>query len=53
MDDAIVLHMKRQHGLLIGQPTAERIMRNRSAAPLQKPLRMEVSAIWLKASRAP
>ena len=43
MDDAIILHMKRQHGLLIGQPTAERIKCEiGSAAPLQKPLRMEV-----------
>jgi rod shape-determining protein MreB len=43
MDDAIVLHMKRQHSLLIGQPTAERIKCEiGSAAPLQKPLRMEV-----------
>ena len=43
MDEAIVLHMKRQHSLLIGQPTAERIKCEiGSAAPLQKPLRMEV-----------
>ena len=43
MDDAIILHMKRQHSLLIGQPTAERIKCEiGSAAPLQKPLRMEV-----------
>jgi rod shape-determining protein MreB len=43
MDDAIVLHMKRKHSLLIGQPTAERIKCEiGSAAPLQKPLRMEV-----------
>jgi rod shape-determining protein MreB len=43
MDDAIILHMKRQHSLLIGQPTAERIKCEiGSAAPLQKPLKMEV-----------
>jgi len=43
MDEAIILHMKRQHSLLIGQPTAERIKCEiGSAAPLQKPLRMEV-----------
>ena len=43
MDDAIILHMKRQHNLLIGQPTAERIKCEiGSAAPLQKPLKMEV-----------
>jgi rod shape-determining protein MreB and related proteins len=43
MDDAIIQHLKRQHGLLIGEPTAERIKREiGSAAPLGKPLRMEV-----------
>ena len=43
MDEAIILHMKRQHSLLIGQPTAERIKCEiGSAAPLQKPLKMEV-----------
>ena len=43
MDDAIVQHLKRQHNLIIGQPTAERIKCEiGSAAPLQKPLRMEV-----------
>jgi rod shape-determining protein MreB len=43
MDDAIVLHLKRHHNLLIGQPTAERIKCEiGSAAPLEKPLRMEV-----------
>ena len=43
MDEAIVLHMKRRHNLLIGEPTAERIKcRIGSAAPLEKPLRMEV-----------
>jgi rod shape-determining protein MreB and related proteins len=43
MDDAIIQHLKRQHGLLIGEPTAERIKREiGSAAPLEKPLRMEV-----------
>ena len=43
MDDAIVHHLKRHHNLLIGQPTAERIKWEiGSAAPLEKPLRMEV-----------
>jgi rod shape-determining protein MreB len=43
MDDAIIQHVKRQHGLLIGEPTAERVKREiGSAAPLEKPLRMEV-----------
>ena len=43
MDEAIIQHLKRQHGLLIGEPTAERIKREiGSAAPLDKPLRMEV-----------
>jgi rod shape-determining protein MreB len=43
MDDAIIQHLKRQHGLLIGEPTAERIKCEiGSAAPLAKPLRMEV-----------
>src|SRR5687768_873889 len=43
MDDAIIQHLKRQHSLLIGEITAERIKREiGSAAPLEKPLRMEV-----------
>ena len=43
MDEAIIQHLKRQHSLLIGEPTAERIKREiGSAAPLAKPLRMEV-----------
>jgi rod shape-determining protein MreB len=43
MDEAIIQHLKRQHSLLIGEPTAERIKREiGSAAPLEKPLRMEV-----------
>ena len=43
MDEAIVQHLKRHHGLLIGLPTAERIKWEiGSAAPLEKPLRMEV-----------
>lgn len=43
MDDAIVQHLKRQHNLLIGQPTAEQIKCEiGSAAPLEKPLRMTV-----------
>jgi rod shape-determining protein MreB and related proteins len=42
MDDAIIQHVKRHHNLLIGEPTAERIKREiGSAAPLEKPLRME------------
>lgn len=43
MDDAIIQHLKRRHNLLIGQPTAERIKCEiGSAAPLEKPLRMDV-----------
>jgi rod shape-determining protein MreB len=43
MDDAIIHQLKRQHNLLIGQPTAERIKWEiGSAAPLDKPLTMEV-----------
>ena len=43
LDDAIIQHLKRQHSLLIGEITAERIKREiGSAAPLEKPLRMEV-----------
>jgi rod shape-determining protein MreB and related proteins len=43
MDEAIIQHLKRHHSLLIGEPTAERIKREiGSAAPLAKPLRMEV-----------
>ena len=43
MDDAIVQHLKRQHNLLIGQPTAEQIkFEIGSAAPLDKPLQMVV-----------
>jgi rod shape-determining protein MreB len=43
MDDAIIQHVKRRHNLLIGEPTAERIKCEiGSAAPLPKPLKMEV-----------
>jgi len=43
MDEAIIQHLKRHHSLLIGEPTAERIKREiGSAAPLEKPLRMDV-----------
>jgi rod shape-determining protein MreB and related proteins len=43
MDEAIIQHMKRRHSLLIGHPTAEQIkVEIGSAAPLEKPLRMEV-----------
>ena len=43
MDDAIIQHLKRQHSLLIGEITAERIKREiGSAAPLEKPMRMDV-----------
>jgi rod shape-determining protein MreB len=43
MDEAIILHLKRQHNLLIGHATAERIKCEiGSAAPLEKPLKMEV-----------
>jgi rod shape-determining protein MreB len=43
MDDAIIQHLKRKHSLLIGERTAERIKCEiGSAAPLEKPLRMDV-----------
>ena len=43
MDEAIIQYMKRTHNLLIGESTAERIKCDiGSAAPLEKPLRMEV-----------
>ena len=43
MDEAIVQHMKRDHNLLIGERTAERIkMDIGSAAPLEAPLGMDV-----------
>jgi len=43
MDEAIIQHMKREHTLLIGESTAERIKCDvGSAAPLEKTLRMEV-----------
>ena len=43
MDDAIIHHLKKRHNLLIGQRTAERIKCEiGSAAPLEKPLRMDV-----------
>ena len=43
MDDAIIHHLKRQHNLLIGQPTAEHIKCEiGSAAPLEKPMKMTV-----------
>ena len=43
MDTAIIDHMKRQHGLLIGERTAEQIkIEIGSAAPLDAPREMEV-----------
>jgi rod shape-determining protein MreB and related proteins len=43
LDDAIVLYMKKAHGLLIGERTAEQIKCTiGSAAPLDEALRMEV-----------
>jgi rod shape-determining protein MreB len=43
MDEAIIEFMKRQHGLLIGERTAEAIkMEIGSATPLDSPLTMEV-----------
>jgi rod shape-determining protein MreB len=43
MDTAIIDHMKRQHGLLIGERTAEQIkIEIGSAAPLEAPREMEV-----------
>jgi rod shape-determining protein MreB len=43
MDTAIIDHMKRQHGVLIGERTAEQIkIEIGSAAPLEEPRQMEV-----------
>src|SRR5690606_11373164 len=43
MDEAIMDHMKKAHGLLIGPRTAEQIQREiGSAAPLAEPMEMEV-----------
>ena len=43
MDEAIIQHVKRKHNLLIGERTAEQVKCDiGSAAPLEKPLRMEV-----------
>jgi rod shape-determining protein MreB len=43
MDEAIILHCKRQHKLLIGERTAEAVkLLIGSAMPLDKPTRMEV-----------
>ena len=43
MDTAIIDHMKRQHGVLIGERTAEQIkIEVGSAAPLEEPRQMEV-----------
>jgi rod shape-determining protein MreB len=43
MDEAIIQHLKRRHSLLIGPATAEQIKCEiGSAAPLEKPLAMEV-----------
>jgi rod shape-determining protein MreB len=43
MDEAIIQHLKRKHNLLIGERTAEQIKCDiGSAAPLEKPLKMEV-----------
>jgi rod shape-determining protein MreB and related proteins len=43
MDEAIIQYMKRTHNLLIGESTAEKIKCDiGSAAPLEKPLRMQV-----------
>jgi rod shape-determining protein MreB len=43
MDDAIIQHVKREHNLLIGESTADRIKCEiGSAEPLDKPLRMQI-----------
>lgn len=43
MDEAIIAHMKKQHGLLIGERTAENIkIELGSAAPLESRMKMEV-----------
>jgi rod shape-determining protein MreB len=43
MDEAIISHFRKEHNLLIGEPTAERVkMEIGSAAPLEHPTLMEV-----------
>jgi rod shape-determining protein MreB len=43
MDEALIQHLKRRHNLIIGHATAEQIKCEiGSAAPLEKPLQMEV-----------
>jgi len=52
MDDAIILHVKRNHNLLIGERTAERIkMQIGSASPLDVPQQMEVKGRHLLEGR--
>jgi rod shape-determining protein MreB and related proteins len=52
MDDAIILHVKRNHNLLIGERTAERIkMQIGSASPLDIPQQMEVKGRHLLEGR--
>lgn len=44
MDEAIVLHLKRKHNLVIGEPRAEKLkIEIGSAAPLKEELHMEVA----------
>jgi rod shape-determining protein MreB len=43
MDEAIITHFRKEHNLLIGEPTAERVkIEIGSAAPLERPTVMEV-----------
>jgi rod shape-determining protein MreB len=52
MDEAIMLHMKRRHGLLIGEPTAERIkIEIGSACDEVEKLDMEVRGRCLREGR--
>jgi rod shape-determining protein MreB and related proteins len=52
MDDAIILHVKKAHNLLIGERTAEDIkLRIGSAAPLDAPQTMEVKGRHLLEGR--
>ena len=52
MDDAIILHVKKAHNLLIGERTAEQIkMQIGSAAPLDQPTSMDVKGRHLVEGR--
>ena len=53
MDEAIILYMKREHNLLIGERTAEQIkFELGSATPLDEPMKMEVKGRHVTRRRA-